>query len=97
MYYSVEIGKNIVALRKARGLSREQLAERADICVTWMRDIEHDCANVTRDIVERIAKALDVPVWILYGLRLEPDTVWTELREIQTLLGLREKDGADIA
>lgn len=91
MYYPVEIGKNIVTLRKARGLSQEQLAERADICVTWLREIEHDCANVARDIVERIAKALDVPVWILYGLRLEPDTVWTELCEIQTLSGLGER------
>ena len=47
MYYSVELGKNIVILRKAKGLSQEKLAELAEISVTWMRHIEHDCANVT--------------------------------------------------
>lgn len=88
MQYSVEIGKNIVILRKARGLSQEQLAEKAGIGTTWMRAIEHDCANVTRDIIERLAEALEVSVWILYELQLEPDAVWTELHEIRALLGL---------
>ena len=86
MYYPVELGKNIVTLREAQGLSQEELAERADICTTWMREIEHDCANVARDIVERIAKALDVPVWMLYALQAEPETVRDELDRVQKLL-----------
>ncbi len=86
MYYSVELGKNIVILRKAKGLSQEKLAELAEISVTWMRHIEHDCANVTWDIVEDLAKALDVPVWVLYALQIEPDSVWNELRKVQASL-----------
>lgn len=86
MYYTVEIGRNIRILRKAKGMTQEKLAEDADICVTWLREIEHGCANVTRDVLESLAKAMDVLVWILYTLKLEADTVWKELEEVQTLL-----------
>ena len=87
MNYSVEIGKNIKTLRKARGLSQEQLAEKAGIGITWMRKIEQDCANVTRDIIERLARALNVSVLVLYGLQMDPDAVWNELHEVQAMLG----------
>ena len=73
-------------MRKARGLSQEKLAELAGICVTWMRKIEHDCANLTWDVIDRLAKALDVPVWMIYGLQLEPNAVWDELTQVQVLL-----------
>ena len=91
MYYSVDFSKNIKTLRKARGLSQAKLAEEADISETWVREIEQGCANATGDIANRIAKALDVPVWAFYTLQLEPETVWTELHEIQTLVGLGGK------
>lgn len=86
MYYTVEIGENIKILRKVKGITQEKLAEDADICVTWLREIEHGCANVTRDVLERLAKAMDVPVWIFFVLKLEPDAVWNELEEVQALL-----------
>ena len=87
MYYSVDFSENIKTLRKARGLSQQKLAEKADISETWVREIEHGCANVTRDIVDRIAKALDVSVLVLYGLQMDPDAVWNEQHEIQAMLG----------
>lgn len=86
MYYTVGLGKNIVSLRKVRGLSREKLVELAKISVTWMRHIEHNRANVTWDIVEYLANALDVPVWVLFALQAGPDAIGDELHEIQALL-----------
>ena len=86
MSNAVELGKNIVILRGVRRLSQEELAGLADISVGWLRDIEHDCANATRDVVERIAQALGVLVWVLYALQSEPDSVRDELNEIQALL-----------
>ncbi len=86
MHNSVEIGKNILTLRKTKSLSQEKLAERADISVTWLRATEHDCANVTMDVLDRLAKALDVPVWVLYVLQLDPDFVRNVLQEIQALI-----------
>ena len=39
MLYSVEIGKNVLILRGRRGLSQEELADRAGISVSRLRDI----------------------------------------------------------
>lgn len=86
MYYPVELDKNIVNLCEARGLRQEKLAEREGVCTTGMRQIEHDCANITRDVLERLAEALEVPVWVLYALQAEPETIGSELYEIQELL-----------
>ena len=87
MYDTVEIGRNIKILRKAKGFTQEKLAEEAGICVTWLREIEHDCANVTRDVLDGLARAMAVPVWMFFTLQLDPDAVRTQLQEVQTLLG----------
>ncbi len=56
----VEIGKTIVKLRKSRRITQEQLAEAANVSVSYLRDIEHDCANPTINILEDIADALQI-------------------------------------
>ena len=50
MLYSVEIGKNVLILRGGRGLSQEELADRAGISVSRLRDIEHGYANASIDV-----------------------------------------------
>ena len=78
MSYIVEIGKNIVRLRKERGMSQELLADSAGISTTWMRAIEHGRANISVDTLESIAGALDieVPMLFLYSL---------EMREVEDM------------
>ena len=61
----VEIGKTIVKLRKSRRITQEQLAEAANVSVSYLRDIEHDCANPTINILEDIADALGMPLFVL--------------------------------
>ena len=61
----VEIGKTIVKLRKSRRITQEQLAEAANVSVSYLRDIEHDCANPTINILEDIAAALGMPLFVL--------------------------------
>ena len=56
----VEIGKTIVKLRKSRRITQERLAEAANVSVSYLRDIEHDCANPTISILEDIADALQI-------------------------------------
>ena len=56
----VEIGKTIVKLRKSRRITQEQLADAANVSVSYLRDIEHDCANPTINILEDIADALQI-------------------------------------
>ena len=96
MYYMVKIGENIKILRNAAGFSQEKLAEHAGICAAWLREIEHDCANVTRDVLERLAKALNVPVWVFYTLKLDPEVVQSKLKAVQARPGLCWRDGPGI-
>lgn len=52
---------NIKRLRKARGWSQEALADAVPIDRTYISGIERKVRNPTIDVIERIAKALDVP------------------------------------
>ena len=52
-------------LRKSRRITQEQLAEAANVSVSYLRDIEHDCANPTINILEDIAAALGMPLFVL--------------------------------
>ena len=66
MLYSVEIGMNIVKIRKEQKMSQEELAFRAKISVSRLRDIEHGKANTSIDTLESIAKALSVELLTLF-------------------------------
>lgn len=37
--------------------------------------------------MDRLAKALDVPVWMLHVLQFDPAIVGREMHEVQVLLG----------
>lgn len=57
-YY--EIGQRIRKLRKARGLSQEQLAEKVSISTTHMSHIETANTKLSLPVFIEIAQALDV-------------------------------------
>lgn len=58
-YY--KIGQRIRKLRKAQGLSQEQLAERIGISVTHMSHIETGNTKLSLPVFMRIADELGVP------------------------------------
>ena len=62
MSLSVEIGKNIVRLRKQKGVTQEWLALESEMAVSYLRSIEHGTANPTIDALDRLAKVLNVSV-----------------------------------
>ena len=49
-------------LRKARGMSQEALAERADISRTYLARLETARQDPTLSTLEKLAKALKVPI-----------------------------------
>lgn len=61
MSVSQSIGKNIVALRKSKGMTQEKLALETDMSVTNLRNIERGRANPTIKSLERIAETLNEP------------------------------------
>jgi transcriptional regulator with XRE-family HTH domain len=58
----IQIGKRIRAIRKARGLSQEQMAMEAGLDRAYYGRVERGEANVAALNLLRIAKALDVDV-----------------------------------
>lgn len=56
---------NLRLLRTARGLSQERLAVDAEVARGWVSQIELQKSNVTLDLLDRLARALEVPVGAL--------------------------------
>lgn len=60
------LGLKIKELRKQKGLSQEKLANLADIDRTYLPTIEKGERNVSIEVVEKLAKALDIKVKDLF-------------------------------
>jgi transcriptional regulator with XRE-family HTH domain len=58
----IRFGKRIREERTKRDLSQEQLAELANVHRTYIGMIERGEKNITLTNIERIAKALKIPV-----------------------------------
>lgn len=57
-----QIGKNVRAIRKERGLTQQVLAERADLSVDMLGGIERGVFTPSLQALNRIAVALEVPL-----------------------------------
>ena len=75
----VEMGKRIFELRKERGLTRERLAEMADISVQFLADLEKGRKSMTVTTLSKLASALLVTT----------DTIVTGKKD--TLSGVEEE------
>lgn len=64
--YIKAFGKNLKKLRKAEGLSQEDLANDADIPLSQVGRIERGEVNTTISTAYVLAKALDVDVYELF-------------------------------
>lgn len=61
-----KLGLRIKELRKSKGLSQEKLANIAEIDRTYLPTIEKGERNVSIEVVEKLAKALNVKVKDLF-------------------------------
>ena len=66
-----QLGKNIRALRTAKGLSQEQFAFDAGIHRTYVSGVERGARNPTITVVERFAKALGVTTGELLDFHMQ--------------------------
>ena len=64
------LGKNIKFLRARRGLSQADFAEKADISITFLSNIERGIKYPQPEMLSRIAIALDVDVNELFVVEL---------------------------
>lgn len=56
------ISANLSRMRKARGLSQEQLAELGEFHRTYVSQLERCVTNISIDGLERLAQALEVDI-----------------------------------
>ena len=68
-----ETGKRIFKLRKERGLTREHLAEMADISVQFLADIEKGRKNMTVTTLRKLSSALMVSTDYIVNGSKDPD------------------------
>lgn len=61
MTISRAIGRNIVQIRKKKGITQERLALDSNMSVSYLRSIEHGTANPTIDALNRLAITLGTP------------------------------------
>jgi len=78
------IGTRIKNLRKEKGLSLSQLAERAGVAKSYLSSIERDIqSNPSLQFIEKIAHVLDVPMNVLIEkdplTEHELDEEWNQL------------------
>ena len=59
------LGIRIVQYRKMRSMTQQELAYKADISISHLRNIEHGTSNTTIDVVDRLAETLSVSPWYL--------------------------------
>ena len=55
-----KFARNLRQIRNRRGLSQEELAERADLHRTYVSGLEREIRNPTLSVIEKIADALEV-------------------------------------
>lgn len=60
-------GRQVKAIRLARGLSQAQLADLINVSDEWIRRIERGEGSPSLDIVEALAQALQEDVSVLFG------------------------------
>ena len=75
------LNENLQALRKAKGLSQEELAERLHVVRQTVSKWEKGLSVPDADLLIRLADVLDTTVSTLLGETVEPE----ELPEIQQL------------
>ena len=56
------VGINVQKLRRARNLSQEELAHRADIHQTYLSGVENGRRNASLLVLQRVAEALEVDI-----------------------------------
>ena len=66
------LSKNLIRIRRQRGLSQEDLALRAGIDRTYVSGCEREIRNPTIKVLEKLASALEIDAHKLLQKNYEP-------------------------
>lgn len=72
MTVATTLGADLRALRKARGLTLEELSERLGVSVGWLSQVERDISSADSAILKTMAGIFDVPMSLFFGVADAP-------------------------
>ena len=78
----MKLGSAIKRCRQIKSLTQEMLAKQADLSKSHLSLVEKGQRELSLDALNRIAKALDVPIQLIMYLAAEP----SELKEMNASL-----------
>ena len=67
-----DFANSVKRWRNHRGLTQEELAERADLHRTYISDVERGARNLSLESIEKLAKALEISLPILFSPQETP-------------------------
>ena len=67
----VKIGKNLQSIRKSNGYTQERLAEKIEVSVRYISDIEQDRAKPSYEVLIRICNLFHIGIDQIFGEYLE--------------------------
>ena len=75
-------GENLKFYRKGKHLSQEQLSEKVDISVKHLSVIERGLTFVSADLLEKLSKYLEIPVYFFFRKETDVNTSSSLLNDI---------------
>ena len=76
----MDLGNAIQMLRKEQKVSRKELAERSNLSVTALYNIENNLSFPSKDTIDKICSSLSVPVSYLMFYSITEDDIPEEQR-----------------
>ncbi len=95
---SKEIGARIATLRKQKGITQKELAEKIGVTRTMVTDYECGRVRLYDEILARLATVLECPTDMILGLKPIPNTdstpqlkITRRMRELEKLPEIKQK------
>ena len=77
----MDLGNAIKAIRKEKKVSRKELAERSDLSITALYNIENNLSFPSKDTIDRLCASLGIPISYLMFYSITEDDVPEEKRD----------------
>lgn len=77
----MNLGNAIMSLRKEQKISRVKLAERSDLSITALYNIENNLSFPSKETIDRLCASLEIPVSYLMFYSITEEDVPEEKRE----------------
>lgn len=76
----MDLGNAIQTLRKEQKVSRKELAERSNLSVTALYNIENNLSFPSKDTIDKLCSSLGIPVSYLMFYSISEDDIPEEKR-----------------